>query len=142
MFIGEYVHGIDEKGRIIIPARFRDALGNRFIITKGLDQCLFIYTQTEWKAIEGKLQALPFTRSENRAFLRLFFSGAAECEMDRQGRCVLPSHLREYAGLAGDVVIVGVGSRVEIWSQERWETYSREAGQQYVQLAEKMEVTI
>lgn len=142
MFIGEYLHGIDEKGRIIIPVRFREALGNRFIITKGLDQCLFIYTQAEWRAIEQKLKALPFTKGENRAFLRLFFSGAAECEMDRQGRCVLPPHLREYAGLTKDVVIIGVSSRVEIWSQERWEAYSQEAGKQYAQLAEKMEVTI
>lgn len=138
MFIGEYYHTIDEKGRIIIPARFREGLGERFIVTKGLDNCLFVYPRQNWEEIEQKLKTWPLTRADARAFMRFFFSGATECELDRQGRILLPVNLREYARLEKEVVIAGVSTRVEIWSRELWEKYLAETAAQYEALAEKM----
>ncbi|WP_084667042.1 division/cell wall cluster transcriptional repressor MraZ [Thermanaeromonas toyohensis] len=138
MFIGEYYHTIDEKGRLIIPARFREELGERFIVTKGLDNCLFVYPWKNWEEIERKLRSWPLTRSDARAFMRFFFSGATECELDRQGRILLPASLREYARLEKEVVIAGVSTRVEIWSRELWEKYLEETAIQYEALAEKM----
>lgn len=138
MFIGEYYHTIDEKGRIIIPARFREGLGERFIVTKGLDNCLFVYPRQNWEEIEQKLRTWPLTRADARAFMRFFFSGATECELDRQGRILLPVNLREYARLEKEVVIAGVSTRVEIWSRELWEKYLAETAAQYEALAEKM----
>ncbi|MCL6635854.1 MAG: division/cell wall cluster transcriptional repressor MraZ [Peptococcaceae bacterium] len=138
MFMGEYQHNIDAKGRLFIPARFREGLGDRFVLTKGLDGCLFAYPRREWEALEQKLKSLPFTRSDARAFVRFFFSGAAECEADRQGRVLIPGNLREYARLAKDVVIIGVSSRVEIWAREQWEQYSARAAAAYEEIAEKI----
>jgi len=138
LFIGEYYHTIDEKGRIIIPARFREGLGERFIVTKGLDNCLFVYPRQNWEEIEQKLRTWPLTRADARAFMRFFFSGATECELDRQGRILLPVNLREYARLEKEVVIAGVSTRVEIWSRELWEKYLAETAAQYEALAEKM----
>lgn len=138
MFMGEYLHTIDGKGRLIVPARFREALGERFIATKGLDHCLFIYPLDEWKVLEEKLRALPFTQPEARAFVRFFFSGATECELDKQGRILLPANLREYAQLDKDAVLVGVSSRVEIWSQALWADYSRQAEDAYASAAESL----
>lgn len=138
LFIGEYYHTIDEKGRLIIPARFREGLGERFIITKGLDNCLFVYPRKNWEEIEQKLRSWPLTRADARAFMRFFFSGATECELDRQGRILLPASLREYARLEKEVVIAGVSTRVEIWSRELWEKYLAETAAQYEALAEKM----
>jgi len=138
MFMGEFQHSIDDKGRVIIPAKFREGLGDKFVATKGLDNCLFLYPQAEWENLEQKLKALPFTKADARAFVRFFFSGATECETDRQGRILIPGNLRGYAKLERDVVVIGVSSRVEIWSKEEWNRYSQEAEQSYEQIAEKI----
>ena len=138
MFTGEYQHTIDEKGRLIMPAKFREVLGDAFIITKGLDSCLFVYSQEEWKILEDKLKKLPFTNKDARAFARFFFSGAAECETDKQGRVLITGNLREYSRLNKDVVVIGVGTRIEIWGREIWESYSLETEKSYEDLAEKM----
>lgn len=136
--MGEYQHTIDPKGRLIIPAKFREGLGEKFVATKGLDNCLFVYPMDEWKVLEQKLKSLPFTRADARSFVRFFFSGATECELDKQGRILLPSNLREYAKLDKDVVLLGVSSRVEIWSKEHWTSYSEEAEASYDEIAEKI----
>ncbi|KLU60449.1 protein MraZ [Peptococcaceae bacterium CEB3] len=138
MFMGEYLHTVDGKGRLIMPAKFREALGEQFIATKGLDHCLFVYPQDEWKILEEKLRALPFTQPDVRAFVRFFFSGASECEVDKQGRILLPANLRQYAQITKDVVLVGVSTRVEIWSQELWAEYSSRAEEAYAQAAESL----
>lgn len=121
MFMGEYNHTIDAKGRLIIPSKFREILGDAFVVTKGLDGCLFVYDNEEWKRFEEKLRALPITNKEARQFVRFFLAGATEAEVDKQGRILIPNVLREFAGLTKDVVLVGVGSRIEIWSRERFE---------------------
>jgi len=138
MFMGEYQHNIDPKGRLFIPVKFREDLGENFVVTKGLDNCLFVYSMNEWKHLEAKLKALPFTKADARAFTRLFFSGAMECELDKQGRILLPANLREYAKLDKDAVVIGVSSRVEIWSKESWDKYNEQAGEEYENLAEKL----
>ena len=111
MFFGEYEHSIDAKGRVIIPAKLRDALGEQFIITKGLDECLFVYPLDQWEAFQEKLQALPLNQPSARAFVRFFFSGATEAELDKQGRVLLPANLREYGSLEKEIVITGAGNR-------------------------------
>ncbi|NMA92467.1 MAG: division/cell wall cluster transcriptional repressor MraZ [Firmicutes bacterium] len=138
MFMGEYQHALDEKGRVAIPARFREDLGERFVITRGLDQCLFVYPRPEWIKIEEKLKALPFTKRDARAFTRLFFSGASEVEPDKQGRVLIPQRLRDYARVEREVRIIGVSNRVEIWSEAGWSEYIDEAGLAYEQLAETL----
>lgn len=120
MFMGEYNHTIDAKGRLIIPSRLREALGDEFVVTKGLDGCLFAYPKEEWSAFEEKLGALPLTNSNARKFSRFFLAGAAMAELDKQGRILIPPVLREFAELEKEVVLVGVSRRVEIWSKERW----------------------
>ena len=120
MFMGEYNHTIDAKGRLIIPSRFRELLGEEFVLTKGLDGCLSIYPMDEWEAFEMKLRALPLTNKNARTFSRFFVAGAAMCELDKQGRILIPQNLREYCQLQKDVVIVGVSQNCEIWSQENW----------------------
>ena len=124
MFMGEYNHTIDTKGRLIIPSKFREVLGDEFVVTKGLDGCLFVYDNQEWTAFEEKLKALPLMNKESRKFVRFFLAGAASLEVDKQGRILLPSVLREFAGLDKDVVLVGVGARIEIWSKEKWDEAS------------------
>lgn len=121
MFMGEYNHTIDTKGRVIVPSKFRETLGDELVVTKGLDGCLFVYDNQEWTAFEEKLKALPITNKDARAFVRFFLAGAAGVEVDKQGRILLPASLREFAALEKDVVLIGVGSRIEIWSRERWE---------------------
>ena len=121
MFMGEYNHTIDAKGRVIVPSKFRETLGEEFVVTKGLDGCLFVYDNSEWAAFEEKLKSLPITNKDARAFVRFFLAGAASVEVDKQGRILLPGSLREFADLQKDVVLIGVGSRIEIWSRERWE---------------------
>ncbi|HHW43759.1 division/cell wall cluster transcriptional repressor MraZ [Desulfofundulus thermobenzoicus] len=138
MFMGEYQHTIDAKGRLIIPARFREGLGEKFILTKGLDGCLFAYPPQEWAALEKKMRSLPFTKADARAFVRFFFAGACECEVDKQGRILIPGNLREYAGLEKDVVVIGVSSRVEIWSAGRWQSYNNQAAASVEEVAEKI----
>lgn len=121
MFMSQYNHTIDAKGRVIIPAKFREKLGEAFVVTKGLDGCLYGYAKEEWSAFEEKLGTLPITNKNSRQFTRFFLAGAAECELDKQGRILIPSVLREFAGLDKDVVLVGVASKIEIWSKERWD---------------------
>ena len=120
MFMGEYNHSVDAKGRLIVPSKLREQLGNEFVVTKGLDGCLFVYSQEEWKRIEESLREKPLTSKDARKFMRFFFAGAANGEVDKQGRILLPANLREYAGIDKEVVSVGVFSRVEIWSKERY----------------------
>lgn len=124
MFYGEYQHSVDPKGRVIIPAKFREGLGEKFILTKGLDNCLFAYSMAEWTNLEAKLRTLPLANKDARAFIRFFFAGASECEVDKQGRILIPQNLREYASIDKDVYIVGVSTRVEIWDKYGWENYS------------------
>lgn len=121
MFIGEYNHTIDAKGRLIIPSKFREVLGDEFVVTKGMDGCLFVFDNPEWQAFEEKLHKLPMIDKGARQFTRFFLAGAASVEVDKQGRILLPAVLREFAGITKDAVLVGVGSRVEIWSKDRWE---------------------
>ena len=121
MFMGEYNHTIDAKGRLIVPSKFREALGDTFVVTKGLDGCLFVYDNKEWNAFEEKLKSLPLTNKEARQFARFFLAGAAEVEVDKQGRILVPNILREFAQISKDVVLIGVASRIEIWSRERFE---------------------
>lgn len=120
MFMSEYNHTIDAKGRLIVPSKFREALGDEFVVTKGLDGCLFVYPNDEWKSFEEKLGELPLTNMNARKFARFFLAGAVTCEVDKQGRILLPAVLREFAALEKDVVLVGVSRRIEIWSKERW----------------------
>ena len=117
MFMGEYNHTVDAKGRLIVPSKFREQLGDEFVVTKGLDGCLFVYENTEWKALEEKLNALPLTNANARKFSRFFLAGATTCEVDKQGRILLPAVLREFARIDKDAVLVGVGRRIEIWSR-------------------------
>ncbi len=120
MFMGEYNHTIDAKGRLIVPAKFRESLGEEFVVTKGLDGCLFVYPMDEWKNIEEKFRNIPLTTKDARKFSRFFFSGAAACEVDKQGRILIPTVLREFAGLQKEAVLAGVFNRIEIWSKDRW----------------------
>ena len=123
MFMGEYNHTIDAKGRIIVPSKFRDALGEHFVVTLGLDGCLFVYPNEEWEHFVTELKNLPGNK-EARQLQRYFMAGACECEVDKQGRILIPNNLRNQAGLDKDIVFVGVLSKIEIWSKERWESNS------------------
>jgi len=138
MFTGEYQHTLDGKGRVIVPSRLREGLGDSFVITRGLDHCLFVYPNVEWVRLEQKMKQLPITRRVSRAFMRLFFSGAMEVEADKQGRILIPQNLREYAGIEKEVMFIGVSSRVEIWSEPAWKEYFGEADDNYEELAEKL----
>ncbi|MEW6724847.1 MAG: division/cell wall cluster transcriptional repressor MraZ [Bacillota bacterium] len=138
MFMGEYQHALDDKSRLIIPAKLREGLGEKFIVTKGLDHCLFVYPLAEWRVVEEKVKSLPLTGADARAFVRLIFAGATECELDKQGRILIPGNLKDYAKFDKDVVILGVSSRVEIWAKEIWEQYSESAEEAYEEIAEKL----
>lgn len=120
MFMGEYVHTVDAKGRIIIPSKFREDLGEEFVITQGLDGCLFVYPNSEWQVFVEKLKTLPGTK-EARQLQRYFMAGAAACQLDKQGRILIPVRLRESAALDKDIVFIGVLNKIEIWNKERWE---------------------
>lgn len=120
MLIGEYQHNIDPKGRVFIPARFRDELGEHFVVTKGLDGCLFIYSLEEWSGLEAKVRMLPLSKARN--LQRFLFAGASEVEADKQGRVLIPINLREYASLDRETVITGVSNRVEIWDKSKWDS--------------------
>ena len=138
MFIGEYQHTLDDKGRIIMPSKFREDLEEGFIMTKGLDNCLFVYPRKEWLVLEEKLKTLPLTNRDARAFIRFFFSGATECILDKQGRVLIPANLREHSKLDKDAVIIGVSTRIELWSKEEWDTYNDDDNLSYDSIAEKM----
>ena len=122
MLIGEYEHSLDAKGRVILPAKLRIDMGEKFIVTKGLDGCLFAFSQNEWLNFETKLKSLPLSDKNARNFVRFFLSGATECELDKQGRFLIPNNLRTAANLEKEVVIIGVGTRLEIWNKSTWES--------------------
>lgn len=136
--MGEYQHSLDEKGRLIIPAKFRDDLGSSFVITRGLDKCLFVYPAGEWSSLEEKLKNLPLTKADARSFVRFLLAGATQSDLDTQGRVMLPQNLREHANIQRDVVVIGVGTRVEIWAKEEWETYESNASSSFEEIAEKI----
>ncbi len=138
MFMGEYRHSLDEKSRVIVPAKYHEQLGTSFILTKGLDGCLFIYPQTEWTSFEEKLKALPLTNTNARKFVRFFLAGAVECATDKQRRIIIPSHLKVYSDIEKDIVFIGMGNRIEVWSSQKWDTYNDEAFDACT-LAEQME---
>ena len=120
MFMGEYNHTIDAKGRLIVPSKFREQLGSEFVATKGLDRCISVYTNEEWMNIQEKCKNIPLTTKDARKFTRFYFGSAIDCEIDKQGRVLLPANLREYAGLQKEIVLVGVLNRIEIWSKDKW----------------------
>lgn len=137
MLLGEYFHNIDAKGRIILPSKFRSELGERFIVTKGFDGCLYGYSVEEWQNIEEKIKTLPqVTGKDVRNFTRFFFSNAIECEIDTQGRILISSSLREFAELKKEIAIIGVSSRIEFWSKEKWQKYNQDLDAD--DIAEKM----
>ena len=138
MLIGEYSHSLDAKGRLIMPAKLREDMGEKFIITKGLDGCLFGFSQNEWENFETKLKTLPLTNKNARDFVRFFLSGAMECEIDKQGRFLISSNLRNVATLEKEVIIIGVGTRIEIWNKDKWEEYNSEENISADDIAENM----
>ena len=138
MLIGEYEHSLDAKGRLIMPSKLRDDIGEKLIITKGLDGCLFAFSIEEWKIFEQKLRSLPISNKDARAFSRFFFAGAMDCEIDKQGRFLISSNLRDFAGLTKEVVIVGMDSRIEIWSKDKWQKCDEDISAD--EIAEKMEM--
>ena len=142
MFYGEYEHSLDTKGRVIIPAKFREIFkehyAEKFYLTRGLDQCLFVFTEETWKTQERKFREMPFTKSESRRFNRLYFSGACDVVCDKQGRILVPDYLKQFAGIKIDVVIIGVSDRIEIWSKEKWESFYSANKGSFEDLAEKL----
>ena len=138
MLIGEYEHSLDTKGRLILPAKLREDINEKFIITKGLDGCLFGFSQAEWNNFEEKLKTLPLTNKNARDFVRFFLSGAIEAEVDKQGRFLIPLNLREYATLNKEAIITGVGTRIEIWDKAKWKKYNSEENLSADQIAENM----
>lgn len=138
MLLGEYEHTLDPKGRLAMPAKLRESLGSKFIITKGLDGCLFIYDMQQWQLLENKLSSLPMSRKTARDFTRFLFGGACEGECDKQGRVLIPANLRSHAGLEKNVVIIGVGTRAEIWDAAKWNEYNEESSEDVNDLAEQL----
>ena len=138
MFMGEYHHNIDEKGRIVIPTKFREILADSFIITRGIEKCLYVYAKKDWDKLVDKLNTLPFTKKDARNFIRSFFSGATECEFDRQGRTCIASPLIIYAGLTKECVIIGANDRIEIWDAAAWNTLLNENEEKLSDIAENL----
>lgn len=142
MFYGEYEHALDNKGRVIIPAKFREIFKEhyveKFFITRGLDQCLFVFTEETWKSQEKKFRDMPFTKGEARRFNRLYFSGAGEVICDKQGRILIPDYLKSYGGIQSDVMIIGVSDRIEIWAKEKWKEFYEGNKDNFEELAEKL----
>jgi len=142
MFYGEHEHTIDNKGRLIIPSKFRDSFKEydivKLYITRGLDKCLFMFTENEWKTQETKFRAMPFMKSEARKFNRLYFSGAAQIECDKQGRILIPKYLKDYAVIKRDVVIIGVSNRMEIWSKDSWGEYYSTSKESFEDVAQNL----
>ena len=142
MFYGEYLHSIDRKGRLILPAKFREAAKQHFIekffVTRGLDKCLFMFSEEEWRSQENKFKGISFTKQQARTFNRLFFSGAIEVVPDKQGRILLAQYLKDYAEIRRDVMVVGVSNRIEIWSQDKWQEFYSNSRQSFEEIAEKL----
>lgn len=139
MLIGEYSHSLDVKGRLIMPVKLREDMGENFIITTGLDGCLFGFSMSEWQKFEDKLKTLPITNKNARNFVRFFLSGATECELDKQGRFLILGKLREVASLDRDVTIIGAGTRIEIWNKEKWEEHNSEENLSIAEIEKNME---
>lgn len=138
MFIGEYNHNLDEKGRLAVPVKFRSDLKKGAVVTKGLDGCLFLYTISEWKALADKLSKLPISQSNTRAFSRLMLAGAMDVQIDKQGRVIIPDYLRKFANLQKKVIINGLYNRLEIWDEESWEKYKNKTEKESDSIAEKL----
>ena len=138
MLLGEHRHNLDSKGRIAIPAKFKDKLATGAIVTRGLDNCLFIFASKEWEALAAKLTALPLAQANSRAFVRLMLAGAVDASLDNQGRILIPDYLRRYAELKKQVVIAGLMNRVEVWDQEKWEAYKKKTESASDEIAEKL----
>ena len=138
MFMGEYHHSIDEKNRLIIPSKFRNELGEKFVITRGLENCLFVYSLVEWENIVSKLRTLPFTKKDSRDFTRFFLSGATECVLDKSGRVGITSPLVKYAGLTKDCVIIGANDRLEIWDEGAWNNFFDSNEENFASIAENL----
>lgn len=138
MLLGEYKHNLDIKGRVAIPAKFREVLGTGAIITRGLDKCLFVFGEKEWESLVQKLLALPLAQSNSRAFVRLMLAGASRVDFDGQGRILIPEYLRKYAGLKKQVIVAGLYSRMEIWDYETWENYKTKTESASDEIAEKL----
>jgi len=138
MFIGEYYHTLDTKRRLAIPAKFRRTLGKRAVLTRGLDNCLYLYPLEEWKKLAEKLSRLPITRSDSRAFTRLMIAGAMDVSLDRLGRILVPEYLKGYASLGKKAVVAGLYNRIEVWDENKWESYKKQTTQKAEEIAEKM----
>ncbi len=138
MFIGEYSHNLDEKGRLAIPKKFRADLSQGAVVTRGLDSCLFLYTKAEWAKLAEKLAQLPFSQANTRAFARLMLAGAMDVEVDKQGRVMLPPYLRTFAGLSKSVIVAGLYNRLEIWDEEKWKSYTTATESESTSIAEQM----
>ena len=139
MLIGEFEHTIDTKGRLIMPSKLKDDIGEKFVITQGLDGCLFVYSLNEWKNFEEKLRSFPLTNKDARALKRFFLARATDCEIDKQGRFLISANLREFASLEKEVVIIGVLDKIEIWSKDRWQKYSELENMEADEIASRME---
>ncbi len=138
MLLGEYIHTLDEKKRIILPKKFKDELGKKLVLTRGLDKCLFLYSKKEWENVVQNLKQLSFTQADTRGFTRFMFSGATEIDLDKSGRILIPDSLKRFAGLKGKVVFAGVSDRVEVWDEARWKKYTAKVEKQGDELAEKL----
>ena len=142
MFYGEYLHTIDRKGRLILPAKFREAskahFVEKFFITRGLDKCLFMFSEEEWRSQETKFKAISFTKQQARTFNRLYFSGAVEVAPDKQGRILIPQYLKDFAEIKKDVMIIGVSNRAEIWAKDKWQEFYGTSKQSFEEIAEKL----
>lgn len=138
MFMGEFHHNVDDKMRLVLPSKFREELGGSFVITRGLDGCLFIYSITEWNKLIEQLKVLPFTKKDARAFLRFFLSGASECTFDKQGRIAIPSPLVNYASIIKECTIIGVGDRIEVWANENFDAYFNSYKENISDVTEKL----
>ncbi|HCI05321.1 MAG: MraZ protein, MraZ protein [Parcubacteria group bacterium GW2011_GWC1_45_9] len=138
MFIGEFQHNIDQKGRMAVPVKFRDSFVNGAVVTRGIDKCLFVYSKSEWDELAGKLSKLPLVQANSRAFARLMFAGAINVEIDKQGRVLIPDYLRQYAGLNKQVVVAGVFNRLEIWDKSGWQNYKDKTERESGDIAEKL----
>jgi MraZ protein len=142
MFYGEFKHSIDRKGRLILPAKFREVakanFAEKFFLTRGLDKCLFMFAEEEWRAQEQKFKSLSFTKQQSRTFNRLYFSGATDIVPDRQGRILIPQYLKDFAEIKRDVVIVGVSNRIEIWSVNRWQEFYNNSQKNFEEISEKL----
>ncbi|MBO1086414.1 MULTISPECIES: division/cell wall cluster transcriptional repressor MraZ [Enterococcus] len=138
MLMGEFRHNIDAKGRLIVPSKLREELGEQFVLTRGLDGCLFGYPISEWNELESKLNDMPLAKKDARTFVRFFYSAATECELDKQGRINIPNTLRNYATITKECVIVGVSNRIEIWDEAKWQEFSEAAEENFDEIAENM----